>query len=66
MAVIVVSDNSDRDLKGCLEALACDDYVGLVVIIDNASTDDSVAVARRIGGKRVEALAIDEKTGLAG
>ncbi len=66
MAVVVVSHNSDRDLKDCLEALPRDDGVWPVVIIDNASIDDSVAVARRVGGPKVHVVALDENTGFAG
>ena len=66
MAVIVVSHNSEKDLEGCLEALARDQLAGPVVIIDNASTDDSVAVAQRVGGEGVHVVALDENTGFAG
>jgi len=66
MAVVVVSHNSALDLKGCLEALARDDYVGPVVVIDNASTDNSVAEARQVDGEGVQVIALDENTGFAG
>ena len=66
MGVVVVSHNSEKDLKGCLQALARDQSVGLVVIIDNASADDSVAQARTAGGDKIEVLALDSNTGFSG
>ena len=66
MAVAVVSYNSAKDLGECLNALARDERAGPIVVIDNASTDDSVAVARMAGGDWVEVVALDENTGFAG
>lgn len=66
MVVVIVSHNSEKDLESCLEALAPDEWAGLVVIIDNASTDDSVAVAQGVGGDRVEVVTFDENSGFAG
>jgi len=66
MAVVVVSHNSENDLEGCREALAYDERVGALVVIDNASIDDSVVVARMAGGDHVEVVALDENTGVAG
>lgn len=66
MAVVVVSHNSEKDIERCLNALAGEANVGPVVVIDNASTDSSVEVARRSGGDQVEVVALDENTGFAG
>lgn len=66
MAVVIVSHNSEKDIESCLKALAGDERVGSVVIIDNASTDSSVEISRRIGGDKVEVVALDENTGFAG
>jgi len=66
MAVVIIAHNSEKDLKGCLKALANDEEGGSVVVMDNASTDDSVAVARMAGGDWVEVVALDENTGFAG
>ena len=50
--VIPVRNDAAR-LRRCLEWIARDDAAGLseVVVVDNASTDDSVAVARTAGAK---------------
>ncbi|RLE28436.1 MAG: hypothetical protein DRJ61_16415 [Acidobacteria bacterium] len=66
VAVVVVSYFSADDLGGCLAALKGEEVVGPVVVIDNASTDDSVAVARKAGGEQVKVVALDENTGFAG
>ena len=47
IAVILVNWNGWRDTLSCLDALALQDYPALhVVVVDNASTDDSVARIR--------------------
>jgi GT2 family glycosyltransferase len=66
MAVAIISHNSAEDLGECLKALTRDEGVDSIVIIDNASTDNSVAVARMAGSDRVEVVALDENTGFAG
>ncbi len=66
VAVVVVSHFSADDLGACLASLNGEELVGPVVIIDNASTDASVEVARRVGGKQVEVVALDENTGFVG
>lgn len=66
MAVVIVSHNSEKDIESCLKALAGDERVGPVVIIDNASADSSVEVAQSFGGDKVEVVALDENTGFAG
>ncbi len=66
MAVVIVSHNSEKDIGRCLEALARVERAGPLVVIDNASTDRSVEVARRVGGDRVQVVALDENTGFAG
>ncbi|MEN8165349.1 MAG: glycosyltransferase family 2 protein, partial [Acidobacteriota bacterium] len=66
VAVVVVSYFSADDLGTCLASLNGADLVGPVVIIDNASTDLSVAVARKAGGDQIEVVALEENTGFAG
>ena len=66
VAVVVVSYYSADDLGACLAALKGEELVGPVVIIDNASTDASVAVARKAGGEQIEVVALDKNTGFAG
>lgn len=43
-AVVIVNWNSGDRLKRCLESLSQDSHV---IVVDNASTDDSIAPARR-------------------
>lgn len=48
VAAIVVSWNNGRDLGACLDALLAQDHAPLeVIVVDNASEDDSRAVAER-------------------
>ncbi|MCD4749398.1 MAG: glycosyltransferase family 2 protein [Thermoanaerobaculales bacterium] len=63
---VVISHNGVLDLSGCLRALEESTRAGRILVIDNASTDDSVALARRVGSDRVDVVAIDENTGFAG
>ena len=65
MAAIIISHNSSRDLGGCIEALLGAGDSSPIVVVDNASADDSVDVARGFGD-RVEVLALGENTGFAG
>ncbi len=62
VAVCIVTYDSAPDLSACFEAVAAQDHRPLeLVVVDCASADDSVAVARRIEvpgvPKRVVALA---------
>ena len=60
VVVVVVSYNSARYLPVCLDSLR---GVGVeIIVVDNASTDDSAAVARRHG---VRVIANSENRGLA-
>jgi hypothetical protein len=49
IAAVIVSYNSGDDLPGCLHALQpfASEFAGGVLVVDNASTDNSVEVARR-------------------
>lgn len=62
-AAVVVSFNSAVDLPECLESLKACKEVAEILVVDNASRDDSVAVARAAG---VKVLDLDENTGFAG
>lgn len=53
VAVVVVTHNSAADLAPCLESV-CADGAARVVVVDNASSDDSVQIARRLGVEVVE------------
>ncbi|MEM9555094.1 MAG: glycosyltransferase family 2 protein [Acidobacteriota bacterium] len=71
VAVCIVTWNSADDLPSCLDAVAALDYPVLsVVVVDCASDDDSVAVARHHGrgdGRHeVEVIALGENRGFAG
>ena len=60
VVVVVVSYNSSKYLPLCLDSLR---GVGVeIIVVDNASTDDSVAVARQHG---VRVIANSENRGLA-
>lgn len=64
MAVVVVSHNSEADLDGCLQALIDGGGCGPIVVVDNASSDGSVARAR--AWDQVTVLKLDRNTGFAG
>lgn len=60
--VIVVSYNSEPHLAGCLRSI-CSEWADLrKVVIDNASSDESVGVAGRAG---VEVIRLDKNLGFA-
>jgi len=61
MAAVVISYQSADELPGCLEALS--GKVETILVVDNASKDDSVDLARRGGA---EVLELKENTGFAG
>lgn len=45
LSAVVISWNSAADLRRCLEALARQTVARELIVVDNASTDDSVAIA---------------------
>jgi len=65
VSIIVVAYNVAADLRLCLEsALAQRGVETEVVVVDNASTDDSAAVCRA-AGSRVRLLSLPENAGFA-
>lgn len=52
VAVVVVSYNSADDLRSCIPSVRAEG-VGAIVVVDNGSTDDSLAVARELGAHAV-------------
>jgi GT2 family glycosyltransferase len=66
VGVVVVSYDSASDLPACLTALLAAERVARVVVVDNASTDESCAVVRGISDDRIEVLALEANTGFAG
>lgn len=52
VVVVVVSYNSADDLRTCVPSVTAEG-VGAVVVVDNDSTDDSLAVARALGAEAV-------------
>ena len=62
--VVIVAFNDAETLPACLVAVnALDPRPSRVVVVDNASSDDSAKVARQAGA---EVLALEENTGFAG
>lgn len=53
VSAVVVNYNGAPWLKRCLESLRCSDHPVNVIVVDNASRDDSVAIARAIPGVQV-------------
>jgi len=62
-AAVVVSFDSAADLPACLGALERARGLGRVLVVDNASRDESGRAARSNGG---EVLALERNTGFAG
>ena len=65
-AAVVVSHNSEQDLPTCLEALLGARSLAAVIVVDNASADDSARVARARTGGRITVLEMTTNTGFAG
>ncbi|MBW8295328.1 glycosyltransferase [Sphingopyxis sp.] len=51
LAVVVIGRNEGKRLAMCLASIAS---IGAVIYVDSASSDDSVAIARRMGAEIVE------------
>ena len=66
VGAVVVSFNSGDDLPECLEALLAAEAVSRIVVVDNASEDDSRRVVGSFDDPRLELLALDVNTGFAG
>lgn len=62
VGVCIVTFNSATDLPGCLESVASLP----VTVVDCASTDDSVAIARRYSERAVQVVELKENRGFAG
>jgi len=66
IGAVVVSHNSAKDLPACLAALAAAHGVERVVVVDNASRDESTAVVRGIEDPRVSLVEEAVNSGFAG
>jgi GT2 family glycosyltransferase len=62
----VISHESSGDLPGSLTALLEARSLESVLVVDNASQDGSVAVARGFGDDRIDVVELDTNTGFAG
>jgi GT2 family glycosyltransferase len=51
--VVIVSYNSTNDLPGCIAAVRHWHHTGRVIVVDNASTDDSASVAHELADEVV-------------
>ena len=67
VAVVIVTFNSGDVLDGCLRSLAVQTGVDLssVVVVDNASRDDSVAIAEAAAGIPVRVVQMGRNAGYA-
>ena len=65
LSVVIVSFSAERDLVACLRSLraAPPSMEHEIIVVDNASTDGSVAAAQSIGGVRV--IALERNAGFA-
>jgi GT2 family glycosyltransferase len=64
--VVVVSHASAAELPACLQALAAAGGVTAIVVVDNASPDDSVAVTRSFADPRLTIVEPGFNSGFAG
>jgi GT2 family glycosyltransferase len=64
VTIAVINWNGRRFLPRCLEALASSDLPARVLVVDNASTDGSVAYVRA-EHPEVEVIALDQNVGYA-
>lgn len=63
VSAIIVNWNGARDLETCLPSLLGQSYHPLeIIVVDNASTDDSVHVVQRFG---IRWMPLDQNAGLA-
>ena len=68
IAVVIVTHNSADVVGGCLAALpasAKDVELTDVIVVDNASTDESLRVAKEAAGQPVEIVQLDRNAGYA-
>jgi GT2 family glycosyltransferase len=68
VSVLIVTWNSERWIGACLEALqgACGGLEWELIVVDNASADDSASMAERHGGARCRVIRSEENLGFAG
>jgi GT2 family glycosyltransferase len=64
VTAVVISYNSAAELPRCLGAIRAGGQP--VVVVDNASRDDSAAIAHGLGDPGVQVLELDGNTGFAG
>jgi GT2 family glycosyltransferase len=66
VGAVVVSHNSAEDLPACLEALQGAQALEQVVVVDNASQDQSRELVRRVGDPRIQLVVEEVNSGFAG
>lgn len=65
IAVIIVAHDSGPLLAECVRRVLRDPACGEVVVVDNASSDDSLAAVRALADARVQVLAMGRNAGFA-
>jgi hypothetical protein len=66
VSVVVVNWNGRDDLETCLGSLLRQHVAMEIILVDNASTDDSLELVRERFGERVTIVALEENTGYGG
>lgn len=66
IGAVVVSHNSADDLPACLEALRGAPVLGRVVVVDNASQDQSRELVRGFNDPRIQLVVEEVNSGFAG
>jgi N-acetylglucosaminyl-diphospho-decaprenol L-rhamnosyltransferase len=68
IAVVIITHNSADVIGGCLAAIpdgAAGTELTDVIVIDNASTDDSVRIARKVAALPIQVIELDTNAGYA-
>ena len=64
VSVIVVNYNCNTTLKACIESILLSKEVGELLLVDNASTDDSLSLIKKCTDARLKILTLNRNIGL--